>query len=60
MTKTAADFRIENFQKATINGRQVKLFTAFVKDGDAFIHCGKLTTSVKTANRELWKIAAEV
>ena len=59
MTKTAADYRIENIQKATLNSRQVKLFTAFVKQGDAFVHCGKFSAPVKTANRDLWKIAAE-
>jgi len=58
-TKTAADFRIENIQKATLNGVQVKLFTAFMKQGDAFVHHGKFSAAVKTANRDLWKIAAE-
>lgn len=59
MTKTAADFRIEQVQRATVNGRAVKLFTAFVKQGDAFVHQGKYSAPVKTANRDLWKIAAE-
>jgi hypothetical protein len=59
MTKSTADFRIENIQKANLNGRQVKLFTAFLKRGDAFIHHGRFSAPVKTANRDLWKIAAE-
>ncbi len=59
MTKTAEDFRIGNIQKATLNGRQVKLFTAFVKQGGAFVCFGKFSAPIKTANRDLWKIAAE-
>lgn len=59
MTKTADDFRIENVQKVTLNGRQAKLFTAFVRQGEAFVHHGKFSAPVKTANRDLWKIAAE-
>jgi len=58
-TKTAADYRIENIQRATLNGRQVKLFSAFAQQGNAFVHCGKFSAPAKTANRDLWKIAAE-
>ncbi len=58
MSKTTANFRIENIQKANVNGRQVKLFTAFVKQGDAFVHFGKFSAPIRTANRDLWKIAA--
>lgn len=58
-TVTAADFRVESIQKATLNGRQVKLFTASLKQGDAFVHYGKFSAPVKTANRDLWKIAAD-
>jgi hypothetical protein len=57
-TKTAADFRIEQVQKATVNGKQVKLFNAFEKRGDAFVHIGKFTAPAKTANKNLWQIAA--
>ena len=57
-TKTAADFRIEQVQKATVAGRQVKLFSAFKKQGDAFIHVGKFSAPIKTANKNLWLIAA--
>lgn len=59
MTKTAADFRIEGIQKANVNGKPVKMFTAFIKQGDAFVHHGKFSAPIKTANKELWKIAAE-
>lgn len=59
-TKTAADFRIEQIQKATVNGKQVKIFTAYAKQqGDAFVHVGKFTAPAKTANKNLWAIAAD-
>jgi len=58
MSKTAADFRIEQVQKATMNGKQVKLFTAYEKKGDSFVHIGKFSAPAKTANKNLWLIAA--
>ena len=57
MVKTQADYRIEGIQRATVNGRSVKLFTAWEREGDAFVHVGKFSAPVKTANRDLWKIA---
>ena len=57
--KTAANFRIEQIQKAIVNGRQVKMFTVYSKRGAAFIHMGKLTAPARTANKNLWLIAAE-
>lgn len=57
--KTAQDFRIENVQKAILNGRQVKLFKAFEDRGDAFHYIGQFSAPVKTANKELWKVAAD-
>ena len=59
MIKTAADFRIENIQKANVNGKQVKMFTAYIKQGDSFVHHGQFSAPVKTANDNLWKVAAE-
>lgn len=53
-----ADFRIDGIQKATVNGKSVKVFTAFKRQGDAFVHVGKFTAPARTANRDLWKIAA--
>ena len=58
-TKTATDYRIEQIQKATVNGRAVKLFTAYERKGDAFVHVGQFSAPVKTANRDLWKIAED-
>lgn len=54
----ASDFRIEEIRKATVNGVQCKMFKAFRKDGDAFVFCGAFTAPARTANRDLWKIAA--
>ena len=55
---TATDFRIESIQKATLNGSTVKLFKAFEKHGNSFVFCGQFSAPVRTANRDLWKIAA--
>ena len=58
MTKTAADFRVESVQKATVNGSSVKLFKAFEKQGSAFVFVGQFSAPVRTANKNLWMIAA--
>lgn len=59
MTKTAADYRIEQVQKATVNGKLVKLFDAFEREGDAFVFVGKFRAPANTANKNLWLIAEE-
>ena len=56
---SATNFRIENIQKATVNGRAVKIFTAFKKQGEAFVHVGQFSAPQKTANKNLWSIANE-
>lgn len=53
----ATDYRIEAITKATVNGRAVKIFKAYRKDGDAFVFCGEFTAPAKTANKNLWQIA---
>ena len=55
---TANTYRIERIQKATLNGRKVKLFTAFEKQGDAFVHVGTYSAPVKTANKNLSQFIA--
>ena len=55
---TSANFRVEDIQKATVNGSAVKLFKAFEQRGDAFVFCGQYSAPAKTANKDLWKIAA--
>ena len=48
-------FRIENIQKATLNGRKVKLFKAFEYDHNAkaYIFCGQFEAPQKTPNNKL-------
>ena len=58
-TKTAADYRIEEITKATVNGKKVKMFKVFAKNGDAFVFLGHFTAPVKTANKNLWLIGNE-
>ena len=57
-TNTQASFRIENIQKATLNGVRVKLFSAFKKTGDAFVFVGHFSAAQKIANKNLWETAA--
>ena len=46
--------------RARWNGRLVKIFTAYIQQPDgAFVHFGQFTAPPRTANRDLWKIAAE-
>lgn len=55
-TKTQADYRIEQIQRATVNGRAVKLFKVYAKKGDAFVFMGQFTAPARTANKNLWLI----
>ena len=57
MTKTAADYRIEQVTKANVNGKAFKVFTAYEREGTEFVHVGKFSAPAKTANRDLWQIA---
>lgn len=54
----ASNFRIESIRRATLNGRNVKTFKAYSKSGDSFVFCGQFSAPARTANRDLWKIAA--
>ena len=47
------NYRIENIQKATVNGRKVKLFKAYEKRENDFIFIGTFTASPKVLNRYL-------
>lgn len=53
----AADYRIQDVQKARVNGQDVKTFSAFRRDGDRFVHVGQFSAPVQTADSTLWKIA---
>lgn len=57
--KSADDYRIENIRKITYNGKSVKAFDAYVKQGDVFVFDGAHTAPVKTANKNLWLIPNE-
>ena len=53
----ASDYRIEDIRRATVNGRAVKIFKAYRRNGYAFVFCGEFTAPAKTANKNLWKVA---
>jgi hypothetical protein len=57
--KTAADYRIENVKTVVLNGKKVKTFQSYVKQGDAFIFQGAYTAPPRTANKNLWLIPNE-
>jgi len=48
-------YRIENVQKATVNGKIVKLFKAYEYDEDqnAYVFCGQFNAPARTANDNL-------
>jgi hypothetical protein len=48
-------YRIENIQKAKLNGVNVKLFNAYEYDeeSNAYIHIGQFSAPAKTANKDL-------
>ena len=58
---TAENYRISDITKATHNGRRVKIFKAWQRDQPmrGYLYAGQFTAPVKTANRDLWKIAQE-
>lgn len=58
MTKTSADFRIEDVRSATVNGSKKIIFKALERKGDAFVYTGQFTAPARTAKRDLWKLAA--
>lgn len=55
----ATDFRIDDVQKATINGAKKIIFSAYQRRGDAFVRIGQFSAPPRTPTRDLWKIAAE-
>ena len=48
-------YRIENIQEVTLNGRKVKLFHAYEYDEDshAYIHIGQFEAPAKTKDENL-------
>jgi hypothetical protein len=59
MKVNATDFRIEEIKTAQVNGVKRKIFKAFRKQKDAFVFCGQFSAPVRTANKDLWKVAME-
>jgi hypothetical protein len=57
--KTSNDYRIERIRTLTLDGKKVKAFDAYVKQGDAFIFCGAFSAPARTANKNLWLIPNE-
>ena len=55
MENKKEQYRIENIQKVTLNGRSVKLFKAYELNAekDAYVFCGQFSAPVKTANKNL-------
>ena len=53
-----SNFRIENVSRAVLNGRACVLFVAFRRQGAAFVRIGQFSAPVRTAKRDLWKVAA--
>ena len=52
---TKEQYRIQDIQKAVLNGVKVKLFKAFEYDADAkaYIFCGQFSAPAKTAKKNL-------
>lgn len=52
-----SNYRIENIQKATVNGQRVKIFRAYEQQQEdgAFVHIGQFSAPIKTANKDLSK-----
>ena len=50
-------YRIENIQKATVNGKSVKMFRAYEYNAEekSYIHVGQFSAPAKTANKNLEK-----
>lgn len=57
--KERAKYRIEDIQKATVNGRAVKLFKAYELQGDAYVFIGQFAAPQKTANKNLSNFIVE-
>ncbi len=55
----ASNFRIEEIRKATVGSRAVKMFKAYELRGNVFVFCGQFSAPARTANKDLWKIAAD-
>ena len=55
---TATDFFITDIETAHVSGKLVKVFKAFQKMNGSFVFVGKFSAPAKTADKNLWQIAA--
>jgi len=53
--ETIAPYKIDNIQKATVNGRKVKLFKVwrYAPDSNAYIFQGQYSVPQRTANKNI-------
>ena len=51
--------KIENVRRATLNGRAVKLFTAYRFVDGAYVHIGQFSAPARTANKNLAEFIIE-
>lgn len=47
------NIKIENIRKATLNGRQVKIFDVRKLIGSAWVFAGQYSAPIRTANKNL-------
>lgn len=51
--------KIENIRSATLNGRAVKIFTAYRAIDGGYVHIGQFSAPARTANKNLAQFIAE-
>ena len=51
--------KIENITRATVNGRAVKIFTAYRKIEGGWLHIGQFSAPARTANKNLQQFIAD-
>lgn len=49
----SAAVRVESIQRAVLNGRAVKLFNAYRREGGAYVFAGRFSAPARTANKDL-------
>ena len=50
-----SNYRISGVQVVRLGSKDVKLFSAYKLDGDAFVYVGRFSAPMKTARKDLWK-----
>ena len=52
-TQMNTALKIENVRRATLNGRAVKIFTAYCLVDSAYVHIGQFSAPARTAKKDL-------